>query len=106
MAEITNTHETANGVYGVLANVIKVECSMCENGIRMCHRRPCWGTVEDFKKIIDAGFAKKLMIDYYNDESINNNERTYILSGANNGNECSKADWNPKGKCTFLTLLK
>jgi len=55
------------------------------------------------KKIIEAGFAHNLMIDYYNSENISMNERTYILSGANNGNECSKADWNPKGKCSFLT---
>lgn len=84
-------------------NSVKIECSNCSIGVQMCHRRPCWGTVSDFKEIIKAGHAEKLMIDYYNSENINNNERIYILTGANNGNERSKADYNPIGKCSFLT---
>ena len=80
----------------------KIECNGCWKGVFMCRLRPCWGTVEDFKKIIDAGYSDRLMIDYYKDEEINNDERIYFLCGANNGNEGSKADWNPKGTCSFL----
>ncbi len=80
----------------------KTECKGCVNGINMCKRRPCWGTVDDFKKIIDAGNSKKLMIEYYNSDSLNSNKNIYFLSGASNGNERSKADWNPKGTCLFL----
>jgi hypothetical protein len=80
----------------------KIECKGCEKGIAMCYRRPCWGTVKDFKKIIEAGFAHRLMIDYYNSKELKDNKRIYFLSGANNGNECSKADWDPIGVCSFL----
>jgi len=80
----------------------KIECKGCKEGIQMCKTRPCWGTVEDFKKIIEAGFAKKLMIDYYNSESVSNNKKIYFLSGASNGNDCSKADWDPRGVCALL----
>jgi Fe-S-cluster containining protein len=80
----------------------KIECKGCLKGINMCELRPCWGTVKDFKKIINAGFSKKLMIDYYESDALKNKKRIYFLSGASNGNECSKADWNPRGECSFL----
>ena len=80
----------------------RVECPDCKKGVDMCHLRPCWGTVEDFRKIIANGYAKKLMIDYYSADSLNNGEKIYFLSGASNGNECSKAHWYPKGTCLLL----
>jgi hypothetical protein len=80
----------------------KIECKGCKSGVAMCYRRPCWGTIDDFRAIIKAGHADKLMIDYYNSDTLSDNKRIYFLSGANNGNEGSKADWNPKGKCIFL----
>lgn len=40
-------------------------CSGCNFGIKMCHNRPCWGTPEDFNKIMDAGFAKLIQCDFY-----------------------------------------
>ena len=42
-----------------------MDCPNCINGIKMCHHRPCFGTPEEFEKIIDAGFAEKLRIDYW-----------------------------------------
>ena len=86
----------------IIKTAKRIECKDCRRGINMCEQRPCWGTVKDFKKIIKAGYAKKLMIDYYNNDKINNGEDIYFLSGASSGNECSKADWNPKGTCIFL----
>jgi len=85
-----------------LTGAKKVECTSCTKGVSMCETRPCWGTVSDFKKIIKAGHADKLMIEYYNHEDLNKGERVYFLSGASNGNEGSKASWNPKGTCIFL----
>ena len=41
------------------------ECNTCQ---QMCHR-PCWGTPKDIKKMIDAGFAKRLMQDHYTKNS-------------------------------------
>ena len=79
----------------------KVECKGCKKGIKMCHRRSCVGTVADLKKIIAKGYAKRLMIDYYGSEE-KGVDNIYYLCGASNGNECSKADWNPTGTCSFL----
>lgn len=42
-----------------------MECLGCSNGVAMCHNRPCMGEPKDFDKIIDAGFADKLRIDYW-----------------------------------------
>lgn len=42
-----------------------MECTGCSNGVAMCHNRPCFGSPEEFEKIIDAGFADKLRIDYW-----------------------------------------
>lgn len=78
-------------------------CPDCTIGLSWCYRRPCWGTVNDFKKIIDNGFAEYLMIDYYIDKKINNGKLFYFLSGANSElNMCSKADFNPMGRCMLL----
>jgi hypothetical protein len=42
-----------------------MECTGCSNGVAMCHNRPCFGTPEEFDKIIDAGYAEKLRIDHW-----------------------------------------
>jgi len=90
----------------IIKSAKKVECTSCIKGIRMCTTRPCWGTVKDFKRIIEAGYATSMMIDYYAHRDINNGDRIYFLSGASRGNQCSKADWNPKGTCSFLIKEK
>lgn len=40
---------------------VECDCSKCEI---MCER-PCWGTPEDIKKIIDSGLGDRLMIDFW-----------------------------------------
>lgn len=90
----------------IIRSAKKVECTNCVKGIHMCTTRPCWGTVKDFRRIIEAGFASSLMIDYYAHRDINNGNKIYFLSGASRGNQCSKADWNPKGTCSFLIKEK
>ena len=42
-----------------------MECTGCSKGVAMCHNRPCFGTPEEFSKIIDAGYANKLRIDHW-----------------------------------------
>lgn len=43
-----------------------IECLGCQAGIDMCKKaRPCFGTPEEFSKIIDAGYAEKLRIDHW-----------------------------------------
>jgi hypothetical protein len=41
------------------------DCKECKAGIEMCYTRPCMGTPEEFEKIIDAGFAEKLRVDFW-----------------------------------------
>jgi hypothetical protein len=86
----------------IISSAVKVECVDCHKGVYMCRTRPCWGTVRDFKKIIKAGHAKKLMLEYYNNTAVNKGNNIYFLCGASRGNQCSKADWNPKGTCILL----
>lgn len=64
-----------------------MECKGCTDGIKMCYHRPCFGTPEEFDKILDAGFANKLHLDYWVGKIINKDtlEREldiYMLSGA------------------------
>ena len=76
----------------------RIDCPNCVEGIKMCHRRPCWGTVEDFQRIIEQGHANKLMLDFYGTPG----EEVHILSGANNNRQGSHAPFNPIGTCIFL----
>lgn len=102
-----------------------MECKGCNEGIKMCHHRPCFGTPEEFEKIIDAGFAHKLRIDYWcgrpdNDleelddylgETITNyikknpnphKEDVYMLTGGTSNDINYVASLWPTGTCKFL----
>jgi len=49
-----------------LADHPDVECRDCEKGKRFCSEsRPCWGTPEDVSRLLDAGYADRLMLDWY-----------------------------------------
>lgn len=48
-----------------LKNLSQPECPGCKRGVRMCHHTPCVGTVDDIEKIINAGYAKNLMLDWW-----------------------------------------
>jgi len=65
----------------------------------MCER-PCWGTPEEIKKIIEAGFSHKLMVDWWENSFSGN---LYLLCGAIIGHEKSYAPYTPFGRCAFLT---
>ena len=75
----------------------RVECS-CTECKDMC-RRPCWGTPEDARRLIEAGHARRLMIDYWQgfDSDI------LILCPAVKGHEGQWAPSCPTGGCTFQT---
>lgn len=47
-----------------LNSLTKPACN-CNNGVRMCYKTPCMGTVDDLEKLIDAGYAKNLMLDFW-----------------------------------------
>lgn len=37
----------------------------CNAGVRMCKHTPCIGTVDDLEKLINAGYAKNLMLGWW-----------------------------------------
>ena len=102
-----------------------MECKGCTQGILMCHNRPCMGTPEEFEKIIQAGYAKKLRIDYwvgagekhqvleeipelkaflnlnFNNPYKENVE--FLCGGTEKDIEDYRAPFIPTGTCKFLT---
>ncbi len=90
----------------MLKTIPESECS-CSLCVAAC-KRPCWPTPAEVLKLIEAGFAKQLMLDYWHaDENIS------ILCPANPGYEgCSAPEisifdilsgYNPlKSGCIFL----
>lgn len=76
------------------------ECS-CEQCARMCSRRPCWPTPDEAKKIIDAGYGDKLMLDWWDaDENVGHD--IYLVSPACVGSEGDNAPYWPETPCTFF----
>ena len=73
-------------------------CS-CETCVEMCERRPCWPTPEESKKIQDAGFARRMMRDYW----VGHSEDIDIISPAIVGHDNGNAPFFPNGRCVFLT---
>jgi len=69
----------------------------------MCERRPCWGTLEETKKLINSGFADRLMVDYWvGTEGLSIDGNVYLVSPAIKGFEGGFAPDRPVGVCTFL----
>lgn len=85
-------------------------CS-CEVCTRACKRQPCWGTPEDAKKLIEAGFTHRLMDDYWVGDGPGGSD-IHLLCPACVGYEGGAAPevpvsnlacgTNPFGRCTFL----
>ena len=75
------------------------DCEVCK---AMCKRCPCMGTPEEIQRIIDAGFANRLMVV----ESWEGEKRIYALRPARVGREGQYAEWSDAFQempCTFLT---
>lgn len=64
-----SSDEQVQKSYDLLNSMDKPACPGCQRGVRMCKHTPCIGTVEDMEKLIDAGYAKKLMLDWWVGES-------------------------------------
>jgi len=67
----------------------------CERCVKACQTRPCWGTPEDIKKLIDGGFGNKLMEDWW----VEYPEDIIIISPACKGYEGCRA---PEGGSFFM----
>ncbi len=74
----------------------ETECS-CKCCIEMC-MRPCWPLPEEAEKMIKAGLANKLWLDYWGDAD----DKIFIVGPAAVGYEGKDAPFWPIGKCTFL----
>ena len=72
-------------------------CSECQ---AMCQRRPCWPTPLDAQRLIEAGYADRLMLDWWFDRV--QNKTVYVLTPAIVGRESGEAPAHPSGRCTFL----
>jgi len=40
------------------------ECQGCERGMKFC-QRPCWPTPDEARRLIDAGYGDRLMMDFW-----------------------------------------
>lgn len=72
----------------------------CEECQAMCRRRPCWPTPFDAEKIIAAGMADRLMLDWWYDNA--QDTTVYVLTPAISGRERGQSPAIPTGACTFL----
>ncbi len=77
--------------------ILPCECS-CSKCKSMCHA-PCCGSVEDFEKIIEAGYADRLMFDDLPSVCDGGD----IIKPALKGHEGKQAPWETKSElgCTF-----
>jgi hypothetical protein len=72
------------------------KCIFC---IQMCTTRPCWPLPEEAYSLISAGYANRLMADYWDIPS----SKKFIIAPALEGWEGMVAPFNPLGRCAFLT---
>lgn len=71
-------------------------CDVCKD---QC-KRPCWGTPSDTVALLDAGYAKRLMLDYWVGDGRNGDD-IRLISPALTGYEGRSAPFCPKGVCVF-----
>lgn len=85
-----------------LAKMPSVDCPTggCDRCVQMCSNRPCWGTPEDARRLIAAGYGSRLMADYW---AVARDGDALIIAPAIEGYESKHAPFWPRGRCTFLT---
>lgn len=72
----------------------------CDKCKEMC-RRPCWPTPHGAKKLLDAGYANRLMLDWWVGEGRHEGNDIEILCPAIKGYEGKLAPSYPRGQCAF-----
>lgn len=83
----------------------KTDSCSCPECVGMCKRRPCWPTPHEAEKIIKAGHAKSMMLDYWvgSPKGKPSSPDTFIVGPAIVGYEGDTAPDTPIGRCTLLT---
>ena len=74
----------------------------CPECVAMCQHRPCWPTPDDAQRLIEAGYADRLMVDWWFHRD--KNKTIYLLTPAIAGRESGEAPAHPEGQCTFLSV--
>ncbi len=78
------------------------ECN-CEECIKACTRgRTCWGFPEEIDILLDAGYVKSLMLDYYEYLEDDVDHYIEIVCPALVGYGGKNTPWWPKGRCSLL----
>lgn len=86
-----------NGKHNIINKYKDSECK-CRECVGNCLHRPCWPTPEEIEALINNGYAKRLMLDYWS-----SNKNIKIVAPAIVGYEGDDAPFWPRGRCTFLT---
>lgn len=102
-----------------LNKVTKPACSGCARGILMCHHTPCIGTADEFERLLDAGYANRVSLEFWvgistKDKSFGTttvktdkeydyfDEDVFYLAPSIVGNEGKKAQFTKSGICNLL----
>jgi len=114
-----STNEQTQNSQEFLNKVDIPACPGCVRGIRMCYNTPCMGSVDDLEKIIDAGYAKNLMLDWWTGTGDRTDKQSqeirkltrrenpfvndvFYLVPAIVGVEGKKTPYSRNGKCNLL----
>lgn len=116
--EFTSQEKVQESV-NYLNNIPVPECPGCKKGILMCYNTPCMGTVDDIERLMNAGYAKNLMLDWWGGtghfegepgspiraakrKQNEFEEDVPYLVPATVGNGGKKTPLNKRGKCNLL----
>lgn len=79
-----------------------VDCA-CDRCKQMCRETPCWGTPDDARKMIEAGFGASLMLQYRESSTVLPPiEHTEMVVPAIRGKEGGMTPFFPWGACALL----
>lgn len=82
MSQSFSSAEQIQKSYDFLNNVGKPACPNCSSGVKMCYHTPCIGTVDDMENLLDAGYAKNLMLDCWVGDSTKEEALNKAFPGA------------------------
>lgn len=102
MSQTFSTKEQCQTSIDFLSQLKPVTCTGCQRGVSMCNHTPCLGTVDDIERLIDAGYAKNLMLDFYYSGSGDFDEDVAYLCPAIIGMEGKQAPFARHGTCNLL----
>jgi hypothetical protein len=67
-----------------------------------CERRVCWGTPAEIKKLVELGYAERLMMDYWVGNFNGGDDDIHVVAPAIVDYGGRGAPFHPLGRCNFL----